>query len=602
MKHQKKILLMAALLLAHSSWGALDTPWTDKVDRAAPLPEYPRPQLQRDTWTNLNGAWDFAVRPAAETTPPAQWQGKILVPFAIESKLSGVERRVGSGERLWYRRTLDVAPLQGGRKWMLHFGAVDWQADIYLNGQHLRRHEGGYDPFSIDINGALRPGREQELVVAVWDPTDTGAQPRGKQVNEPKGIWYTPVTGIWQTVWLEALPAVHVRTLTITPDFDAGRVSVRPWMQGPSVAFTGADVIVRAGGQIVAQARIAEYNTAVDLTLPQPRAWSPDDPFLYDLEVTLRAGNSTDTVRSYFGLRKVERRRAADGFDRIFLNNRPLFMIGPLDQGWWPDGLYTAPTDAALRWDVELTRKLGFNLARKHVKVEPARWYYHCDQLGLMVWQDLPSACRTGTPAHWVRRGEFNDGIFTPEEDAQFRRELVAMVESFRHFPSIICWVPFNEGWGQHTTNDILAWTKRLDPSRLVNGPSGWSDLGYGDLIDLHEYPGPNMFPAQGGRVSVLGEFGGLGLPLEGHLWQSEKNWGYRNMKTVAELTERYAGLIAQLPPLIEKGLAAAIYTQTTDVEGEVNGLITYDRRVVKMPVEKLAALHRALTHPPAKK
>jgi beta-galactosidase/beta-glucuronidase len=580
---------------------SLLTPWTAQVDPAKPLPEHPRPQLVRESWTNLNGRWDYAVRPRDTATPPSAWDGQIVVPFAIESALSGVQKRVSPNERLWYRRTFATPDLKGGRRLLLHFGAVDWQAEVFINGQPLRVHEGGYDPFSLDLTDVLKKGADQELVVAVWDPTDTGAQPRGKQVLNPRGIWYTPVTGIWQTVWLETVPAIHTRRLTIEPNLDRGTVTVRPWMQGASTAFTGADVVVKAGGAVVTQAQITSYNSSAELKLPNPRAWSPDDPFLYDLEVTLRAGESTDTVRSYFGLRKVEVRRAADGFDRIFLNNQPLFQIGPLDQGWWPDGLYTAPTDAALRWDVETTRKLGLNVARKHVKVEPARWYYHCDQLGLLVWQDLPSACRTGTAAHWVRRGEFSDGVFTPEEDAQFRRELAALVDNFSHFPCIIAWVPFNEGWGQHRTNDILAWVKRLDPTRLVNGPSGWSDLGYGDMLDMHEYPGPNMFPAQGGRASVLGEFGGLGLPLEGHLWQSDKNWGYRNMKTVDELTERYAALITALPALIEKGLAAAIYTQTTDVEGEVNGLVTYDRQVVKMPAEKLAALHRALTHPPKK-
>ena len=583
---------------------ALLTPWGAQLKPdAIPLPEYPRPQLQRDAWINLNGQWDYAVRPVSEITPPTAYEGKILVPFAIESKLSGVQRRVGPGERLWYRRTFVAPDLAGRQRLLLHFGAVDWQADIFLDGQPLRRHEGGYDPFTLDLTSVLRAGSsEHELVVAVWDPTDTGAQPRGKQVRDPHGIWYTSVTGIWQTVWLETLPAVNVRQLSFVPDLDAGRVTVQLTVQGAAVPPATATILITAAGKVVAESTVAAAETpAVVLPLPAPRAWSPDDPFLYDVQVTLRSGDTTDTVRSYFGLRKVEVRRAADGFDRIFLNNQPLFLVGPLDQGWWPDGLYTAPSDAALRWDVETTRQMGFNVARKHVKVEPARWYYHCDRLGLMVWQDLPSAFRTGAAAHNVRSGESLDGIFSPAEDAQFRRELGAMIENLRGFACIVAWVPFNEGWGQHHTNDILAWVKRLDPSRLVDGPSGWSDLGFGDLLDIHAYPGPAMFPAQGGRASVLGEFGGLGLPVPGHLWQEDKNWGYRNMKSAAELAERYTALIAQLPPLIEKGLTAAIYTQTTDVEIEVNGLITYDRAVVKIPVEKLAALHNPLTHPKKK-
>lgn len=484
-----------------------------------PLPEYPRPQLQRDAWINLNGSWDYAVRSRELAVAPAAFDGKILVPFAIESDLSGVKRRVGPGERLWYRRTFTAPDLAGGKRLLLHFGAVDWQADVVVNGQALGRHEDGYDAFSFDITGVLRPGREpQEVVVAVWDPTDSGAQPRGKQVQKPGGIWYTPVTGIWQTVWLEAVPGRRVAGLAFTPDLDRGNVTVRLETQG-NRTDARAEIAVLAGGQRIATAEVTDFAAPAVIALPQPHAWSPNDPFLYDVEVTYRVGNNVDRVRSYFGLRKVEMRRAPNGFDRIFLNNQPCFMIGPLDQGWWPDGLYTAPTDEALRWDVETMRKMGFNVARKHVKVEPARWYYHCDKLGLMVWQDLPSAMRAGVPAHKINANQSIEGLFSPEDDAQFRRELRSLVENFRHFPCIVAWIPFNEGWGQHHTNDILAWVKRLDGTRLVGGPSGWTDLGFGDFLDKHDYPGPGMFPAQGGRISVLGEFGGLGLPVENHLW-----------------------------------------------------------------------------------
>lgn len=593
-----RLLVVAALLSASTVFAGMTTPWTNKVDRNAPWPEYPRPQLQRDTWINLNGPWDYAVRPREAQASPAAYEGKILVPFPIESDLSGVTRRVGSGERLWYHRTFTAPDLSGGQRLFLNFGAVDWQADVMVNGQMLGRHEGGYEPFSFDITNLLRKdGREQEIVVAVWDPTDAGSQPRGKQIQKPGGIWYTPVTGIWQTVWLEPVPAARVSALTLEPDLDRGTVTVQIEANG-SRDGVKAEFAVLAGGQKVASAEVTDIATPVVLALPQPRAWSPADPFLYDVEITYRAGASVDRVRGYFGLRKVEVRRASDGFDRTFLNHQPLFLIGPLDQGWWPDGLYTAPTDEALRWDVATMRNMGFNVARKHVKVEPARWYYHCDRLGLMVWQDLPSAMRTGAPGHRAPGGQPIDGVFSAEEDAQFRRELRGMVENFRCFPSIIAWVPFNESWGQHSTIDILAWVKRLDPTRLVDGPSGWNDLGFGDLLDKHQYPGPGMFPAQGGRASVLGEFGGLGLPIEGHLWQQDKNWGYRSMKDRDELGRRYAALIAELPPLIEKGLAAAIYTQITDVEIEVNGLVSYDRQVVKIPVEKLAELHRSVTEP----
>ena len=591
----------AASIFAQAAFAAMLTPWAAKVDAAAPLPEYPRPQLQRDAWINLNGSWDYAVRARDLTAPPANFDGKILVPFPIESELSGVKRTVGPGERVWYRRTFTVPDLKSGERLLLNFGAVDWQADVFVNGQALGRHEGGYDPFSINITSVLKRGGEpQELVVAVWDPTDAGSQPRGKQVQKPGGIWYTAVTGIWQTVWLETVPAASVSAVVCAPDLDHGTVNIRLETRS-APAGARAEIVVLAGNQRVASAELADPGAPTVLTLPQPHAWSPDDPFLYDVEVTYHASESVDRVRSYFGLRKVEVRRAGDGFDRIFLNNQPLFLIGPLDQGWWPDGLYTAPTDEALRWDVETMRKMGFNVARKHVKVEPARWYYHCDKLGLMVWQDLPSAMRAGVPGHRAQNNQAIDGVFSAEDDAQVRRELRGLVENFRHFPCIVAWVPFNEGWGQHTTNDILAWVKRLDPTRLVDGPSGWTDLGYGDLLDKHEYPGPGMFPAQGGRASVLGEFGGLGLPIDGHLWQQDKNWGYRTMKDRDELAQRYAALIAKLPALIERGLSAAIYTQITDVEVEVNGLVTYDRQIVKIPLEQLAALHRELISPKKK-
>lgn len=593
--------IVVAAFFAHAAFAGMSTPWTAKVDRAAPWPEYPRPQLQRDTWINLNGPWDYTVQARDVSAPPTGYAGKILVPFPIESDLSGVTRRVGPGERLWYRRTFTAPDLSGGKRLFLHFGAVDWQAEVIVNGQSLGRHEGGYDPFSFDITSVLKTdGSPQEIVVAVWDPTDAGSQPRGKQVQKPGGIWYTPVTGIWQTVWLEPVPATRINSVTLTPDLDRGNVTVRLETNG-SRDSVKAELAVLAGGKRVASVEVTDLSVPAVIPLPQPHAWSPDDPFLYDVEITYRVGANVDRVHSYFGLRKVEVRRAADGFERIFLNHQPLFLIGPLDQGWWPDGLYTAPTDEALRWDVATMRQMGFNVARKHVKVEPARWYYHCDRLGLMVWQDLPSAMRRGVPGHRPPSGQPIDGVFTPEEDAQFRRELRGLVDNFRCFPSIIAWVPFNESWGQHTTNDILAWVKRLDPSRLVDGPSGWNDLGFGDLLDKHQYPGPGMFPAQGGRASVLGEFGGLGLPIEGHLWQQDKNWGYRSMKDPAELGQRYAALIAELPPLIERGLAAAIYTQITDVEIEVNGLVTYDRQVVKIPVEKLAELHRAIIDPKKK-
>ena len=595
--------LLAALLcivlpsiLRASDWkpadGPLRTRWAAELTPENAHREYPRPQLVRERWTCLNGLWQYAVRPRDEGRP-ASFDGEILVPFPIESALSGVMRTVGDENRLWYRRELARGDLRDGERLLLHFGAVDWEARVWVNGREMGEHRGGYDAFTFDITDALGPGGAQELVVAVWDPSDRGFQPRGKQVRDPQSIWYTSVTGIWQTVWIEPVPATRIDALEIVPDVDAqvARVMVRM-----SAAKDGDSVVVTATIDDRTHTVSGAANTTLELPIPAPRLWSPDSPQLYDLRVSLVAKREesriADEVSSYFGMRKIAIGKGLDGANRLFLNGEPLFQFGPLDQGWWPDGLYTAPSDEALRYDIEVTRAMGFNMARKHVKVEPQRWYYWADRLGLLVWQDLPNGDRHIGP---------NDPDIerSPESAANFRRELQAMIDGRRHHPSIVVWVPFNEGWGQFETDAILAWTKQYDPTRLVDGPSGWSDRGTGDLHDIHSYPGPAMPGLESKRVAVLGEFGGLGLPLESHLWWNKRNWGYRTYSTREELLENYETLMRRLHPLIGSGLAAAIYTQTTDVEGEVNGLLTYDRAVVKLGVDRLAEIHRPLYGPP---
>ena len=563
--------------------GPLTTPWTGEVDAAHPLPEYPRPQMVRPQWVNLNGLWDYAIRPKAEDRP-AKFDGRILVPYPVESALSGVKRPLTPGERLWYRTAFAARrPVRGSV--LLHFEGVDWRAEAFVNGKRVGTHEGGYDPFAFDITAALRPAPTQELVVAVWDPTDQGNQPRGKQVLDPKGIWYTAVSGIWRTVWLETVPAVYVTALRMVPDLDGRRLKLTV-SAGAATAFTAHALFE---GKPVGQVE-GTTNQETALALSEVSPWSPPRPALYDLEIKLHDG---DAVKSYFGMRKIDVRKDAGGLDRLFLNGEPLFLIGPLDQGWWPDGLYTAPTDAALRFDVETTRKLGFNMARKHVKVEPARWYYWCDKLGLAVWQDMPSGF-TGSDRN-VRKGNPEDALFTGEERAVYRRELEALLRYLGNVPSVVAWVPFNEGWGQHDTNEILKLVRAADPTRLVDAPSGWEDRGWGDMKDLHVYPGPGMYPPAAGRASVLGEFGGLGLPVEGHLWWDKRNWGYRTFESLKQLQAGYEDLIEKLRPLVPRGLCAAVYTQTTDVEGEVNGLMTYDRKLVKFDAARLAELNRGL-------
>lgn len=594
--------IIANVGAAEGEWkpakGRLMTRWAKDVSPEKVLPEYPRPQMVRKEWTNLNGLWQYAVRPVEQTKPDTKWDGQILVPFAIESALSGVMKTVKSDERLWYRRTFERPKMQKDGRLLLHFGAVDWEATVYVNGKEVGSHRGGYTPFSFDITDALKADGEQELVVAVWDPTDKSFQPRGKQIGNPHGIWYTAVTGIWQTVWLEPVPKTYIKGLKIIPDIENETASVHVEIEGdlPTSWQLSSESRLSLKGEKSLYGVAHGARNVATLSPIATELWSPDEPCLYELKVKLkdldsREGGAIDEISTYFAQRKIEFKKDSAGVNRLFLNNKPLFQYGPLDQGWWPDGLYTAPTDEALAYDIEITKKLGMNMCRKHVKVEPARWYYHCDRLGLMVWQDMPSGDRYISP---------NDPDITrsAESEANYRREWQEIMDTCRNYPCIVAWVPFNEGWGQFKTNEILDWTKKHDPTRLVDGPSGWSDRGGGDMHDMHMYPGPGMFPLSDKRASVLGEFGGLGLPVKGHLWQDRDNWGYRTYQSKEELATQYERLIRKLRPLIGNGLAAAIYTQTTDVEGEVNGLMTYDREVIKFDVERMAELHKKLYGP----
>jgi beta-galactosidase/beta-glucuronidase len=568
------------------------TRWGKALDPAQAWAEYPRPQLVRERWMNLNGLWDYAISPrTAEQMPAAE--GQILVPFAIESALSGVGRRVAPEEILWYSRSFDIPSNWRGSRVLLHFDAVDWDVQVSVNGRAIGGHKGGSTPFSFDVTDALKADGKNELRVRVWDPTDTGSQPRGKQVSKPEGIWYTPVTGIWQTVWLEPVPSTAIARVRSETILDGGKVRFHIDTNGPTDGVR-AIVSVRANGREVAT-EDGPLGQPLEVVIPSPALWSPTDPHLYECTIELKRGDeSIDRADSYFGMREIKMGPDVEGHLRLLLNGKPLFHFGPLDQGWWPDGLLTPPSDAAAAYDLEVLKKIGMNMLRKHIKIEPSRYYYHCDRLGLMVWQDMPSGMAQGRN-QFVQPEQVEDGDFTAEEKQQFRAELREMLDHLRGFTCIVVWVPFNEGWGQHDTNEILQWVMDYDPTRLVDGPSGWTDRGFGHFKDLHRYPGPDMFPTMPDRVSVLGEFGGLGLPVTGHLWKSQDNWGYRTYQTVDELAASYRQLIEQLRPLIDKGLAGAIYTQTTDVEIEVNGLLTYDREVLKLDADLLSKLHSPL-------
>ncbi|TWI80563.1 glycosyl hydrolase family 2 [Lacibacter cauensis] len=596
------LLFLFSQLHAQNTWsivpGKITTPWAEKVNPANPLPEYPRPQFVRsNNWVNLNGSWEYAILSKSEQSIPAVTQGKILVPFAVESALSGVGKTVGKDSVLWYKRAVSVAAAKG-KNVLLHFGAVDWQCTVFVNGKEVGSHQGGYDPFSFDITTALKKGNKQDIAVRVWDPSDDGPQPRGKQVKNPHGIWYTPVTGIWQTVWAETVASTYISEIKQTPDVDKRAIHVSAKIEAVQ---PGDELVVTVfdGTTKVAEQTVADNGQAI-LSIANPKLWSTTNPFLYDIKYDiLRKGKVIDEAKSYFAMRKISMKADANGIQRMLLNDQFVFQYGPLDQGWWPDGLYTAPTDEALKFDIEQTKAMGFNMIRKHVKVEPARWYYYCDVMGMLVWQDMPSG---DLGNNWESRpgiyGRATDKQRTAESESIFRTEWKEIMQDLHNFPSIVVWVPFNEAWGQFKTKEIVEWTMQKDPSRLVNTASGGNFEAVGHITDLHNYPEPLMpHPDLFGKttVLVLGEFGGLGLPVENHTWQNKNNWGYQSFKNNTELWNRYAEFINRIPALITKGLSAAVYTQTTDVEVETNGLMTYDRKVIKMPVEQLKALHQQL-------
>jgi beta-galactosidase/beta-glucuronidase len=581
--------------------GKPQTPWVADVNPAKPLPEYPRPQLKRANWQNWNGLWKYAITAASEQNIPTSFQGDILVPYPVESALSGVGKTVGKDQALWYSTSIGLSKPSGNNQVILNFGAVDWQCDVFVNGKKVGRHEGGFDPFSFNITSYLGKGKQQAIALRVWDPTDDGPQPRGKQVKKPEGIWYTPVTGIWQTVWTEVLPATHITSTKHTPDVDASQLRVSARVEGAQagdiVKFVALD-----GTQPVGEVTVPSGVDA-DIKIENAKLWSPASPYLYNLKVYLyRAGKQIDYAESYFAMRKSSLVKDAAGINRMALNNKIMFQYGPLDQGWWPDGLFTAPTDKALLFDIVKTKEMGFNMIRKHIKLEPARWYYYCDSVGVLVWQDMPSGDLGGN--HWDMRsgqvsGQNRDKQRSAESEGYYRKEWKAIMDAAHNFPSIVSWVPFNEAWGQFKTKEITEWTMKYDPSRLINSASGGNFFYTGHILDIHHYPDPQMPDPEvfgkSGQALVLGEFGGFGLPVDGHTWQDKNNWGYQSFKNKEELLQRYTRSMNDLKKLIPLGLSAAVYTQTTDVEIETNGILTYDRKVMKMPEQTLKQLHQQL-------
>lgn len=574
---------------------AIMTTWGENMDPAHVLEEYPRPQMRRNDWINLNGIWELTHGTHGDTYNEKRvFDKSILVPFPVESALSGIMEvdAKNDDKNYWYRRTFTVPKNYEGKEVLLHLGAVDWLCEVYVNGKMVGTHEGGYDAFSFNITPYLQKTIQQELVIKVFDSQWAGGQPHGKQSLNPNGIWYTPVTGIWQTVWLEPVAKTHLSDFLIVPDIDNEQMKITLM---PNTLSDDMNAVVRvlADGKEVAKMKVSSFGKEQQIPLKNPRLWSPESPFLYDVEIELQKGDETvDIVKSYAGMRKIALERK-DGKPCIYLNNKPLFQYGVLDQGWWPDGLYTAPSDEALEYDIKMVKEMGFNMIRKHVKVEPARWYYHCDKLGILVWQDIPNATTNTQRNDWV--------------ETNFVREAHNIMNSLKNNPSIITWVVFNEGWGQYDRKDIedkreaytrMAVKKVQEKSngRLVNAASGWFDYEIGDMIDKHHYPLPAVYDNPvNQRAVVCGEYGGINLKIDNHIWAgSEVNYTTVNStEDLKRLFIGYAGKVEELKK--EEGLCAAVYTQITDVESEINGLITYDRKVVKWNPDQLMEVRKVL-------
>ena len=568
----------------------LQTVWSEQAASEAVPKEYPRPQMQRSEWICLNGHWHYAF--TKKGNRPENFDGRILVPFAPESSRSGVGKKLHPGEYLWYFRSVEIPEVPKGKRLLLHFGAVDERCIVWWNGKLLGGHRGGYLSFTFDVTEQLHEGKNT-IWVRVQDDTDKGQAARGKQTLAPEGMFYTAVSGIWQTVWLEPVNENHIASMKITPDIDLNRLRIEArtgegeWKKGCRL-----EAEVYDNGKLVASGA-AIRGEAIDITIPgEVKLWSPDTPFLYTLKVRLKQNSTeTDAVDSYAAMRKFSSKRDASGVMRMQLNNRDLFQFGPLDQGWWPDGLYTAPTDEALIYDIQKTKDFGFNMIRKHVKVEPARWYAHCDRIGIIVWQDMPN----GDKMHeWNQRDYFTgaDLTRTPQSEAIYFKEWKEIMDYLYSYPCIGVWVPFNEGWGQFKTEETANLTKQYDGTRLVNAASGGNHYTCGDMLDIHSYPGPEPFLYDARRANVIGEYGGIGYVVKGHVWEADRNWGYIRFNTSKEVTDEYVKYAQELKKLALKGFTGAVYTQTSDVEIEVNGLMTYDRKVIKVDEKRIREIN----------
>ena len=580
------------------------TQWFDKVDRRLPLAEYPRPQFERKDWICLNGEYDYAIT-GDTADAPKKYDGKILVPFSVESELSGVGKALLPEQRLWYRRKFTVGKEFSGKEALLHFGAVDWQCSVWVNGKLVGEHTGGYNPFTFNITDVITEG-ENELVVKVFDPTDAGHQQRGKQILVTKGFWYTATSGIWQTVWLEPVNRCRIDSLRLVPDIDEGviRINIKRTCKCGGKLYAK----VLEGDKVVFDSEIADKAA---IPVPDARLWSPEAPFLYTLLLTLDCNGEKDEVSSYFGMRKFSIVKDSAGIPRLGLNNKPYFQRGLLDQGYWPESQLTPPTDEAMIFDIEKMKELGYNMLRKHIKEEPLRWYYHCDRLGMLVWQDMISGGQyIGNVLAGVLPNiniHVKDSKYKsfkrdkPEWRQEFKDELFGMIDNLYNCVSICCWVPFNEGWGQFDAKEIGTAIKNYDPSRFVDHASGWHDQGGPEFKSIHKYILPVHAPTArrtAGRPIVLSEYGGYSWNIVEHAWNPKRSFGYIMFKNSEKLSAAYKRLHeSQVIPLINKGLCATVYTQVSDVEFEVNGIYSYDRKILKLDADTVRAVNAKLTY-----
>ena len=571
----------------------IKTKWGKELDPKNVWPEYPRPQLERKDWLNLNGPWSYSIR-EPDYLKPEKHDGKILIPFSLESSLSGVMKSLTDKQVIWYEKEFEFPEEWNGKKILLHFGAVDWKCTLYVNEAKIGEHSGGYSPFYFDITNRIKEGINK-IVLQVYDPTNRGEQPIGKQTLSPGSIWYTPISGIWQTVWLEPVNENYITKLEINNDYDNKEIKITFKLNSEEKLPLDVKLEFNENEIQTIQGNSNEEIT-IKISDEDFHPWSPSEPNLYNIKAELlsKEGKVIDSLVSYTTIRKIEQRKDLSGNFRIFLNNKPIFNMGTLDQGYWPDGLYTPPSEEAMIYDIQKLKDLGFNTIRKHIKVEPWRYYYQCDKIGMMLWQDMPSGDLGGNKWEPDVLNGGTDVERSQESKNTYYKEWEEIIDHLKFFQCIIIWVPFNEAWGQFETEKTVEFTKEKDPLRLINAASGGNHRVCGNILDLHSYPGPRQAFKEDSLINVLGEYGGLGLNIEGHTW-NEDNWGYAVFKTKEEVTERYEQYIDELIRLIESGFSAAIYTQTTDVESEINGLITYDREEVKIIEERIKAANEKL-------